>query len=124
MTLMEAPTAAELAELQRAVARNGFVARYRGRPVLELARVLIGIAEDGLARQDCRNADGEDERCYLKPLHELLDEGVTFGERLLRFYNTRWKGSIEPLWREIEFFEQQKPASREADPPTTYAPAR
>jgi glutamate--cysteine ligase len=124
LTLMDAPTAAELAALQRAVARYGFAARYRGRPVLELARVLIGIADAGLARQDCRNADGEDERCFLKPLHELLDEGVTFGERLLRFYNTSWEGSIEPLWREIEFFEQQKPTPREADPLTTYAPAR
>jgi glutamate--cysteine ligase len=110
MTLMETPTVVELAALQCAVARHGFAARYRGRAVLELARDLIGIAEAGLARQDCRNAGGEDERCYLKSLHELLDEGVTFGEQLLRYYNTSWGGSIEPLWREIEFFEQQKPA--------------
>jgi glutamate--cysteine ligase len=100
----------QLALLQRAVARHGFTARYRGRSVLELARKLIGIADAGLARLNCRNAGGEDERCYLKPLHELLDDGETFGERLLRFYHTSWGGSIEPLWREIEFFEQQTPA--------------
>lgn len=90
------------------MAHNGFAAHYRGRPVLELARELIEIADAGLARQDCRNDDGEDERRYLKPLHELIDEGVTFGERLLQCYNTSWGGSIEPMWREIEFFEQQK----------------
>jgi glutamate--cysteine ligase len=109
MALMESPTTAELAGLLRAVAHDGFAAHYRGRPVLGLARELIEIADAGLARQNCRNVDGEDERCYLKPLHELLDEGVTFGERLQRFYNTSWGGSIEPMWREIEFFEQQKP---------------
>jgi len=116
MTLMETPTAADLALLQSAVARHGFAARYRGRSVLVLARELIGIADAGLARLNCRNAGGEDERCYLEPLHELLDDGETFGERLLRFYHTSWGGSIEPLWREIEFFEQHVPARHPVNP--------
>jgi len=104
--LMDNVSAAELAELQLDVARNGFKARYRGRPVTKLAAELVDIASDGLLRFACRNAAGEDERVYLDSLRQLLEEGNSFGERLLHLYKTRWNGSLEPMWQDIEFLPQ------------------
>lgn len=108
--LMEAPDAAELARLQHDVAHQGFRAQYRGRPVQQLCEALVSIAGDGLRRLDCRDAGGEDECRYLKPLWQLLEEGNTFGERLLRLYRTRWNLSLEPMWDDIEFLPH-KPAA-------------
>jgi len=101
--LMDAPTARELSDLQYDVAHHGFKAKYRSKPVMELASKLVSIAADGLRRFGCLNEKGEDECEYLRPLWQLLEEGTTFGERLLRLYRTEWNNSLEPMWDDIEF---------------------
>lgn len=101
--LMEEPGADELAQLQLEIARKGFKAHYRGRQVQELAGNLVSIASEGLHRLGCRDVDGHDECRYLQPLWQLLEEGNTFGERLLHLYRTRWGNSLEPMWDDIEF---------------------
>jgi len=101
--LMDRPTTAELTQLQYNVACKGFQATYRNRPIIDLCASLVSIAQDGLARQNCRNADGEDECRFLQPLWQLLNEGMTFGERLLHLYRTRWHDTLEPMWDDIEF---------------------
>jgi len=103
LALMEEPTAQELSRLQYDVALHGFQARYRDTPVLELAGTLVSLAGEGLQRIGCLNTRGENECCYLKPLRQLLEDGQTFGERLLRLYQTRWNHSLEPMWEDIEF---------------------
>jgi len=104
--LMEQPTASALSQLQLAVAREGFRARYRGRTVLELAQQLVNIAAGGLERFGARNARGEDERRFLRPLEHTVATGVTFAEWLVGLYRDAWQGSLEPLWDEIEFFPE------------------
>jgi len=102
--LMGDPSAQELTDLQRDVAWHGFRARHRAQDVFELAAALVAIASEGLARAALCNAEGEDERRYLRPLVATLNEGVTFGEHLQRLYRDHWGGSLEPLWRELEFY--------------------
>lgn len=104
--LMEQPSVSELAALQRAVIHQGFAARYRGRSLLELARELLAISSGGLQRIACRNSRGEDERIFLRPLEQTVAEGRTFAERLLARYHGEWRGSIDPLWSDIEFFPE------------------
>lgn len=102
--LMELPSAHELDRLQLDVARHGFNARYRGQSVLDLARRLVDISSGGLEQIGARNARNEDERRFLQPLRQALDEGLTFAEMLLKLYREKWNGSLEPLWEEIEFW--------------------
>jgi glutamate--cysteine ligase len=83
-------------------------ARYRGRSVLELARELLAISAAGLERIGCRNSRGEDERLFLRPLEQTVAEGRTFAERLLARFHGDWRGSIEPLWEDIEFFPESE----------------
>src|SRR5690606_35897582 len=65
----EAPTAGlsfeQRLRLQADVARPGLRARCANGAVLDLARELYRIAAEGLLRQACRNAAGDDERVVL-----------------------------------------------------------
>jgi glutamate--cysteine ligase len=105
-SLMEQPSVAELAALQRAVSRQGLAARYRGRTVRELARELLAISAGGLKRIGCTNSRGEDECIFLRPLEESVEQGKTFAEKLLDRYHGDWRQSVEPLWSDIEFFPE------------------
>jgi glutamate--cysteine ligase len=106
--LMDGPSVAELRALQAQVVRLGLAARYRGRSVLELARELLAISAAGLERIGCRNSRGEDERLFLRPLEQTVAEGRTFAERLLARFHGDWRGSIEPLWEDFEFFPESE----------------
>lgn len=80
----------ERLELQREVARHGLSARCRLGSVLDLARELYRIAAAGLARQDLRNASGEDERVLLAPVEEILESGRSPADR----WRERWNGDL------------------------------
>lgn len=109
--LMDEPTPEELRALQVDAARNGFRATYRGRSMLALCESLLELSRAGLER--IRSATrGRDERGFLRPLEEAVSEGKTFAERLLDRFFGPWGGSLEPLWDELEFFEQSYTADR------------
>jgi glutamate--cysteine ligase len=61
------------------------VRRYRLR---DLARELVAIAEDGLKRQACRDARGQDETVYLERAREVVASGRTLADEVLE----RWRG--------------------------------
>src|SRR5207249_2128114 len=61
--------------LWRDVHREALLARFRGVRVIELARELYSIAEEGLRRQRELDAAGRDERVYLERMGEQLAMG-------------------------------------------------
>jgi glutamate--cysteine ligase len=70
------------------VTRESMRARMKGIRVLELARELGAIAEEGLRRQAALDAEGRDERVYLERLRETL----TAGRSPARQVADRWAG--------------------------------
>jgi len=60
----------------------------KGIQVLELARELGSIAEEGLRRQGALDSEGRDERIYL----ERLREGLTAGKSPANVLADRWSG--------------------------------
>jgi len=72
-----------------AVARHGLRAEAVGRPVHDLARELVDLAEAGLRRLAARDAAGRDESGYLEPLRAVLATGRSPGEDVLE----RWEGA-------------------------------
>ena len=104
--LMDGVTGVELAALRKDLAVTGYQAVFRGEPILQRCAELVDIARGGLERIGAKNSRGEDESRFLKPLQESVDEGRTFAERLLALYHTTWKGSLAPLWDEVEFWPQ------------------
>jgi len=65
----------DVAEALRDVTRGGMKVRLLGIPLLELARELFAIAEEGLKRQAALDDEGRDERIYLESLRDLLSSG-------------------------------------------------
>ncbi|MBS9477092.1 glutamate--cysteine ligase [Ancylobacter radicis] len=86
--------------LRDEVPRLGFKAEIAGRPVLEVAREMVAIARQGLARRDYRDSQGRDETRFLQPLEESLATGLTPAEELLARYEGPWHHSVDPVFDE------------------------
>jgi len=79
------------------VARRGLAADYAGRPVLELARELAGIAREGLRRIGHVGRRDADETAYLDPIEEQLATGRSPGEVVLERWEGEWGRSLDRL---------------------------
>ncbi len=93
-------SAAEIDALRRDTARAGLDAELRGRRVQAIARDVLALARGGLERRDCRDGRGRDETRFLDDLDRIAATGVTPAQQLLRDYDERWGGDIDPLFRE------------------------
>jgi glutamate--cysteine ligase len=76
-----------------AVARRGLRAEVAGRPVLGLARELVAIAREGLARIGDGSGEEPDERRFLLPLEEVVERGRSPGEEVLLRWEREWDRS-------------------------------
>jgi glutamate--cysteine ligase len=92
----------ECAALYREVTRGGMRPRMRGVPVLDLARELHTIADEGLRRQADLDGEGRDERTYLEPIREYLSAGRSPADLTLEYWS-RAPGQIERLLRDNVF---------------------
>jgi glutamate--cysteine ligase len=84
-------------ELARDVYREALQARLRGIKVLELARELYAIGEEGLRRQQAVDARGRDERIYLDRLGEQLALGRSPARVIAEKWAGEWNGRVERL---------------------------
>ena len=80
----------EVDSLHAAVAREGLRAQAPDAPVSDVARELVELSAQGLARIDARNRAGETEALFLEPLFEILDLGGSPAEAILE----RWEGTF------------------------------
>lgn len=89
--------AADREGLFRDVPRLGLRARVRGRPVRDVARDLLRMAREGLARRRRLDGAGRDETGFLDVLDGIAESGRTPAEDLLEARRARWEGRIEPV---------------------------
>src|SRR6185295_4675538 len=93
----------ECVMLYREVHREALQARIRGVRVLELARELYGIAEEGLRRQRALDARGEDERRYLGSLGEQLASGQSPARVIANRWTGEWNRQVPRLIAATEY---------------------
>ncbi len=93
----------DVARLRDEVPAKALNATVRGRSVREVARDALAISRRGLAARNRRNRAGYDETGFLNPLDEVVARGTTSAEEMLNAYNTRWAGSIEPVFLEYAY---------------------
>ncbi|MCP4904119.1 MAG: glutamate--cysteine ligase [bacterium] len=82
------PEQIDLAQLD--VAKRGLRAEMSGRKVLDLARALVTISSDGLARIADAGFSDSDERSFLDPLHEQIAKGKSPGEEIADSWRGEW----------------------------------
>lgn len=91
--------------LYRDVHREALLARIRGLQVIELARELYAIAEEGLRRQAALDERGHDERIHLEHLGEQLAMGRSPARVIADKWGGVWDGRIEDLIAYAEYRE-------------------
>ncbi|EKF41166.1 glutamate--cysteine ligase [Nitratireductor indicus] len=90
----------EVQAMRDAVPREGLSARLRNHDLREVARETLRISRIGLKNRHRMNREGYDETSFLNPLDEIVARGTTSAEELASAFNTRWGGSIEPVFLE------------------------
>jgi len=101
--LVKGWSAAQRQKLRDDVPNLGFSASIAGRQVLQLAKMTLTLAEEGLARRRRLDAVGHDERRYLQPLQEYVTRGITPAEELLEKFRGPWGGSVDPVFKEYAY---------------------
>jgi len=96
-------SADERQKLRDDVPRKGFDAEIRGRKVRRLARDMVSLARDGLARRARLDRAGHDETHFLAPLDDLIERGVTPADLLLKKFHGEWQGSVDPAFSELAY---------------------
>jgi len=91
-------TEAERQALRDAVPRLGLTAPFRDGTVLDVAREMLRLADEGLKRRARLDDGGEDERKLLAPLKEIVEEGRSPADRLLENYDGPWDGDIDRVF--------------------------
>jgi len=91
--------------LWRQVHREALLARFRRVRVLELARELYAIAEEGLRRQHELDPAGRDERIYLERMGEQLAMGRSPARVIAEQWSADWdeRRRLERLIASTEF---------------------
>ncbi len=96
-------TLSERQALRDDVARIGLKAKIRGKSVRDIARRLLQLARQGLARRQRLNGAGDHEAGFLNPLEEVVDRGTTPAEVKLAALESRGQGDIRRLFREFAY---------------------
>ena len=95
--LLEGFAMAEREAARVDVARRGLGARYGGEAVLELAREVVGIARQGLARIAHPGKRDADETAFLDPVFEQIELGRSPGESVVERWESEWDRTPQRL---------------------------
>ncbi|MDA8050746.1 MAG: glutamate--cysteine ligase [Rhodospirillales bacterium] len=92
----------EFAALRDSVPMTGLATRWGRGTLRDLAREVIAIAAEGLARRGRLNAAGDDERIYLAPIEAIAAGAPTQAEYWLARFHGPWQGDVNPIFSEAE----------------------
>lgn len=82
-------------QLRRDVAKHGFNAKVAGQGVQDIAKTVVQIAKQGLARRNVLSGGMVNEVGYITELEEIAATGQTPAETLLRRYHECWNENID-----------------------------
>jgi len=96
-------TLEEVEAMRNTAPAQGLDTGFRNRKLNDVAREILEISRLGLANRNRLNKEGFDETGFLAPLEEAVARGTTSAQEMLRAFNTRWGGSIEPVFLEYAY---------------------
>ncbi|MEE8273575.1 MAG: glutamate--cysteine ligase [Alphaproteobacteria bacterium] len=89
--------------LRSEVPKRALGTEFRGRAMLDMAREVLTIAREGLARRAILDGSGHDETHFLAPLDAITEGGQTPAEGLLEAYYGEWEGSVDALFTDCAY---------------------
>ena len=92
-------TKEERQQLRDEVPKTALNTKFRDGTLLEIARQVVDISNAGLKARGCHNDSNDDERVFLGPIEDIVNEGRTRAERLLDQYHNEWNGEIDELFK-------------------------
>ncbi len=96
-------TAEERQKLREEVPKMALGTTFRSQTVKDIALDVLCIAHAGLQRRSKCDSVGLDETHFLRPLFQIAESGITPAEELLRAYERRWQGSVDPVFQEYAY---------------------
>ncbi len=96
-------TYVDIARLRDDVAREALNAKLGKGTMLDFAKRVLAIASEGLSRRAALDWVGESEVHFLGALFDIVERGKTPAEDMLEAYNTRWHGSVDPVFKEYSY---------------------
>jgi glutamate--cysteine ligase len=101
--LVKTWTAEERQALRDDVPRLGLAASVQGRSLCDVALDMLAIARQSLRRRSRRNAAGDDETLWLRPLEAIAKAGRSPAQEWIDRYNGAWERSVDPAFGEAVF---------------------
>ncbi len=89
--------------LRKNVPLNALNTPFRDVMVRNVALDILEIAHAGLKRRSRLDSIGLDETHYLKPLFLIAESGITPAEEMVRAFERRWHGDIDPIFQEYAY---------------------
>ena len=89
----------EMQYLRDSVPKYALKTQFRGRPLKDVAKRMVNIAENGLKRRCVESGKKSDESSYIEILHEIAESGVSPAERLLEKFKKEWNSDIVNVYR-------------------------
>ena len=93
----------ELHALRDGVPKHGLSLPFRNGTVLDIARQVLAIANNGLRARARTDANGLDESIYLEPLIEFAEAGISPADRKLQRFHGEWGGNIDRVFEEYRY---------------------
>jgi len=86
------------------VSEHGLNTKFRNTTLLEIAKKLLLISEQGLKRRNNLSKNMKDNEVqYLSVIIENINKGMSPADCLLEKYHGVWKNSVEPIYRDLIF---------------------
>lgn len=96
-------TQEERAALRQQVPVQGLDTRFRNGTLLDMARDVLAMAEQGLKNRARSDGAGGDETVFLAYLQQIIADGQSPAARLVDRYRTEWDGDISRIYKELAF---------------------
>ncbi|PKR55825.1 glutamate--cysteine ligase [Thalassospira marina] len=94
---------AEREALRNDVPRLGMQTPFKNGTVQDLAKDVLAISKQGLKNRAKLDGYGDDESHFLESLEDVAESGRTLADEFLDLYETRWEGSVDPVFREYAY---------------------
>ena len=91
-------SAADRQQLRDDVPKLALQATIQCRSVRDIARDMLQLARDGLKRRNKLDSLGRNECRFLAPLDNIVTANETQADRLIKLYNSEWKGDVSRVF--------------------------